>query len=67
MQQSNNEKLLENPFLQMLGILQLLSENGTTLWTCPPDAWLSLLMEYVPVIHPQAGSISNGCLDPLSS
>lgn len=30
-QQSNNEKLLENPYLQMHGILQLSSEMGNTL------------------------------------
>jgi len=30
MQQNNNEKLLENPFLHMLGILQLSSEMGVT-------------------------------------
>ncbi len=30
MQQSNNEKLLENPFLHMLDILQMSSEMGST-------------------------------------
>eukprot|EP00268_Persea_americana_P027875 TRINITY_DN2712_c0_g2_i6.p1 TRINITY_DN2712_c0_g2~~TRINITY_DN2712_c0_g2_i6.p1 ORF type:complete len:1123 (+),score=236.12 TRINITY_DN2712_c0_g2_i6:618-3986(+) len=30
-QQSNNEKLLENPYLQMRGILQLLNDLGTPL------------------------------------
>jgi hypothetical protein len=30
-QQSNNEKLLENPYLQMRGILQLANDLGTGL------------------------------------
>ncbi|KAK4754581.1 hypothetical protein SAY87_002685 [Trapa incisa] len=38
-QQSNNEKLLENPYLQMRGILQLANDLGIELW--PRDIELS--------------------------
>jgi len=30
--QSNNEKLLENPYLQMRGIIQLANDLGIDLW-----------------------------------
>lgn len=41
--QSNNEKLLENPYLQMRGILQLASDLGIDLWY----SWHGFLRGYI--------------------
>lgn len=41
--QSNNEKLLENPYLQMRGILQLANDLGIDLWS----SWHDFLEGYI--------------------
>ncbi len=71
MQQSNNEKLLKNPFLHMLNILQLLSEMESMYW------WWLLIAKFMPpdmldlwnmshVIDSPMITISNSCLHPSS-
>jgi hypothetical protein len=41
--QSNNEKLLENPYLQMRGIIQLANDLGIDFWS----SWYDFLEGYI--------------------